>query len=74
MRCNRCFGYQTTVKDSRPGEVHVRRKRECKECGHVWKTCEFSIDEDLDPMTIDRNLAIVKKIGEMFKKRGLKDG
>lgn len=43
MTCPICGG-QTLIKDSRPDEDHVKRRRECTECKHRFSTVE--IDKD----------------------------
>lgn len=43
MTCPKCAG-ETVVRDTSDREDSVIRKRQCKECGHRFKTVE--VDED----------------------------
>lgn len=43
--CPRCFARNSAVKDSRPAFQSIRRRRECKSCGHRWTTFEIAADE-----------------------------
>lgn len=43
MTCPMCGGC-TEVKDSRPDEESVRRRRQCKECGYNFFTVEYDQD------------------------------
>ena len=38
--CEKCGWEESTVKDSRPFENGIRRRRECANCGHRWTTYE----------------------------------
>jgi transcriptional regulator NrdR family protein len=40
MPCPQCSG-KTRTLDSRTSEVHVRRRRQCKDCGHRFSTREL---------------------------------
>ena len=39
MRCEKCKA-ETVVKDSRPKDKSIRRRRECLRCGHRFFTME----------------------------------
>ena len=39
MRCEKCKA-ETVVKDSRPKDNSIRRRRECLRCGHRFFTME----------------------------------
>ena len=39
MRCEKCKA-ETVVKDSRPKDNSIRRRRECLRCGHRFFTVE----------------------------------
>lgn len=44
LRCPRCHESETRVVETRPierGDV-LRRRRECRACGHRWTTYERS--------------------------------
>lgn len=43
MNCPICNG-ETKVKDSRPDEDSVRRRRECLVCQHRFSTVEIDVD------------------------------
>lgn len=43
MTCPKCGG-ATFVKDSRPDEDTIRRRRECAECKYRFSTVEIDID------------------------------
>ena len=41
MKCPHCQSLQHRVIDSRPRKDHIRRRRECLDCGHRWTTREL---------------------------------
>ena len=43
MLCPLCSG-ETCVRDSRPAEDSVRRRRECLACGHRFGTVEIDME------------------------------
>lgn len=43
--CQRCTSESTQVKDSRPFEGGIRRRRVCPICDHRFTTKEFPVDE-----------------------------
>ena len=46
MRCPTCSAATLRTYDSRPaGDDAVRRRRECKSCGHRFVTLEWTEDE-----------------------------
>ena len=49
MRCIKCNGLMSEVKDTRAAELDGRkgigRTRRCTECGHKWRTIELTIEE-----------------------------
>lgn len=58
MRCPHCRHDKHEVKDSRPHEEWIRRRRACLECDFRWTTyesqipigCGFKLDETLHLM------------------------
>lgn len=50
MNCPRCNGQNIGVTDTVPYDVkYIFRRRKCKDCGDIFRTAEFVIDEG-DPM------------------------
>lgn len=41
MRCPNCGSYNFYVKDSRPEDNYVMRKRYCEDCGSKFTTYEY---------------------------------
>jgi transcriptional repressor NrdR len=54
MRCPFCSSHETQVKDSRPSEDNIRRRRVCSDCGGRFTTFE---------RIQLRELTVVKKSG-----------
>lgn len=46
MKCPSCGSREITVKDSRPLDTTIRRRRQCLTCRHRWTTIEAAIDDD----------------------------
>lgn len=43
IKCSECGG-ESSVKDSRPVQSTIRRRRRCDKCGFCWTT--FEVDRD----------------------------
>ena len=41
MTCNRCQSDASMVIETRTEAQYIRRRRECKACGHRWTTVEI---------------------------------
>jgi transcription repressor NrdR-like protein len=46
MKCPSCESRENTVKDSRPLDLAIRRRRQCRTCHHRWTTIEAAIDDN----------------------------
>ena len=46
MKCPNCGSREITVKDSRPLDTTIRRRRQCLTCHHRWTTIEAAIDDN----------------------------
>lgn len=44
LRCLECGHPNSTVRDSRPRDRAIRRRRVCLKCGHRWTTWEIPAD------------------------------
>ena len=51
MKCPRCGSREITVKDSRPLDTTIRRRRQCRTCHHRWTTIEAAIDDNASVTT-----------------------
>ena len=40
-----CKHVENSVIDSRPGELGIRRRRQCDDCGVRWTTMEVEVEE-----------------------------
>lgn len=48
MQCPKCFSHENDVKDSRPYNEYIRRRRVCKQCGLRFTTMEMSMSDIKD--------------------------
>ena len=46
MKCPSCGSREIIVKDSRPLDTTIRRRRQCRTCDHRWTTIEAVIDDN----------------------------
>lgn len=44
MKCSNCGGSKLRVIETRRGELSVFRRRECRDCGRLFKTEELHYD------------------------------
>lgn len=44
MKCPKCQLSDDKVLDSRPYDTYIRRRRQCKQCNHLWTTNEIHVD------------------------------
>jgi hypothetical protein len=51
MECPSCGSRENTVKDSRPLDSTIRRRRQCRTCHHRWTTIEAAIDDNASTTT-----------------------
>jgi hypothetical protein len=51
MKCPRCGSREIAVKDSRPLDTTIRRRRQCRTCHHRWTTIEAAIDDNASVTT-----------------------
>lgn len=68
LRCPKCNHPETVIQKSHTGrlEDYVSRDRECKACGHVFKTREYYDDIGLAEMKRTINM-MYGKLDEMSK-------
>lgn len=64
MKCPSCGSRETTVKDSRPLDSTIRRRRQCRTCHHRWTTIEAEINDDA-PTTTQVLTAELAKIHDL---------
>jgi len=61
MQCPECYGkthvYDTRIEENELGEVLVRRRRQCLECGHRFKTTEIKDDGKQKGNEVDQRSA-----------------
>jgi transcriptional repressor NrdR len=63
MRCPTCSAAALRTYDSRPVGDAVRRRRECKNCGHRFTTLERTDDElERTVVAYVRNLSATKEM------------
>ena len=55
MKCPKCSNRRLSVLDTKPGPEFVRRFRQCKKCGHRFKTMEV--------IWQDTHAQVVKQLG-----------
>ena len=59
MKCVKCKS-ETTVKDSRPHQETIRRRRICKKCNHKFFTLEI-LEEPPKVLTLDSGKLKIEK-------------
>lgn len=61
MKCPKCSSTESEVKDSRPHQDWIRRRRKCHGCGHLFTTYERVAPEaeTLKPESVSRLRALV---------------
>ena len=64
MECPRCAGKSSSVVDSRPNEVGIRRRRSCKDCGFRWSTMELPV-ADHEAETAKQRAELTKRIEDL---------
>ena len=60
MRCFKCKS-DTVVKDSRPKDGTIRRRRRCLKCGNRFSTIEVLIMEQVKKPALPKHAPIRKK-------------
>ena len=45
MQCPMCNSYQVVCVDSRPIQFRVHRRRKCNDCGRIFHTIEFAMND-----------------------------
>lgn len=69
MKCKECGGtLRIYYTDDREG--YVFRKRECTQCGMIYKTAELAIEETMDEDTFSNPTK--KEMIEVFERYGYK--
>lgn len=84
MHCPSCGCADTTVKDSRPKDARIRRRRLCEDCGHRFTTHEMvvpvSVSAHSTAMALERigeaitNLAEIQAIFDDAHEAALAEG
>ena len=60
MRCFKCKS-DTVVKDSRPKDGSIRRRRRCLKCGNRFSTIEGLVVEEVKKPALPKHAPIRKK-------------
>lgn len=61
MNCPKC-GKQALVIESRPSSRHLRRRRECPDCGHRYTAFELSDTRYEELLDIERRFSKMHKL------------
>ena len=69
MRCFKCKS-DTVVKDSRPKDGTIRRRRRCLKCGNRFSTIEVLVVEQVKKPALPKHAPIRKK-KNLLKRRSL---
>ena len=61
MKCPKCGAIESQVKDSRPYQDWIRRRRKCLTCAHLFTTYERieKEEETLKPESVSRLRALI---------------
>ncbi len=44
LPCPKCAHAESDVRDSRPGDGYIRRRRRCRVCATKWSTIEWAVE------------------------------